>query len=50
MLKKFLNDNGGLTSVEYIVVAAIVTLFVLSALWTISTSLRDKLIDVNNNL
>lgn len=50
MFLQFLRDNDGLAAIEYIVVAAIITALVLTALWHISTSLRDKLIDVNGNL
>jgi len=49
-MRIFLEDNDGLTALEYLVVAAIITALVLTALWSISTSLRDKLINVNNNL
>jgi len=49
-MQTFIADNEGLTALEYLVVAAIITALVLTTLWTISTSLRNKLIDVNNNL
>ena len=48
--RQFFSDNSGLSALEYIVVAAILTLMVLTALWNIAHSLQGKLEDVNNNL
>ena len=50
VFRQFAADNSGLSALEYIVVAAILTLMVLTALWNIAHSLQVKLEDVNNNL
>lgn len=46
----FLRDEGGLETIEYIAVAALISLFLFAILATIFHTIQDKLREVNDAL
>ena len=50
LMQSFLRDESGATAIEYALIASLVSICIVGGATQISTSLRDKLIDVASYL
>ncbi len=47
---RFLQDDRGITAVEYIIIGAISLIVIGAAIWSLAGSIAGRLRDFNNNL
>ncbi|MEM9726266.1 MAG: Flp family type IVb pilin [Pseudomonadota bacterium] len=50
MLQKFLKDESGATAIEYVLLAALIGVAIITAATTLGTELGNKLGDVTDEL
>jgi pilus assembly protein Flp/PilA len=49
-ITRFANDEGGVTAIEYGLIAALIGVVAISAMGDVGTALKDKFVDVAGKL
>lgn len=49
-IKNFINDEAGVTAIEYGLIAALIAVIIIGAVTLVGTSVRDTFTDVSNAL
>jgi len=49
-VRKFFNDESGVTAIEYALIASLIAVFIITALTTLGTNISTVFNDVGNSL